>query len=88
MAPGEEDKADAASKESRRLYRSQDLSGFSGLVELTVHNTHDDISCWTRRLARVLAQSPKLRKLSLSLAVDAVAGAAHRERHDDYWGFF
>ncbi|KAK7953522.1 hypothetical protein PG988_014216 [Apiospora saccharicola] len=88
VAPGEDDKADAVSKENRSLYRSQDLSGFSGLEELTVHNIHDDISRWTRRLARVLAQSPGLRKLSLSLAVDAVARAAHRERHDDYWGFF
>lgn len=88
VAPGEEDKIDAESKGNRRLYRSQDLSGFSGLVELTVYNIHDDISRWTRRLARVLAQSPGLRKLSLSLAVDAIARAAHRERYDDYWGFF
>ncbi|KAK8034850.1 hypothetical protein PG993_009845 [Apiospora rasikravindrae] len=89
VGPEEEDENNKeASVENRRLYRAQDLSGFSNLTELTVHNIHDDIPRWRRRLATALARSPGLRALSLSLAVDAVARAAHRGRHEDYWGFF
>ncbi|KAK8066161.1 hypothetical protein PG997_012908 [Apiospora hydei] len=85
----EDENTKVASVENRKLYRVQDLSvGFSNLTELTVHNIHDDLPRWRRRLATTLARSPGLRALSLSLAVDAVARAANRERHDDYRRFF
>lgn len=87
IAP-EPDENDTTSAENRRLYRAQDFSSFHDLEELTIHNMFGDLPVWRSLLVTVLRQSPRLRKLGLSIAVDSVARASNHGRTDDFEDFF
>ena len=87
IAP-EPDENDTASLENRKLYRAQDFAGFVDLEELTIKNIFDDIPAWQPTIAAIITRSPRLRKLSLSIAVDSAARASHRGREQDFVYFF
>ena len=58
------------------------------LEELTIDNIYDDLYRWRRHLVKILKNSPRLRKLGLSLSVETVARSYNRGNHDAYTDFF
>ncbi|KAK3337621.1 hypothetical protein B0T19DRAFT_413191 [Cercophora scortea] len=76
--------------ENRLLYRLQDLSQFRHLHHLTLENLYDDLGSWNLQITKLLANSPNLQTLALSISPSYPCRPDYfiQERAIDYIGFF
>lgn len=74
--------------DGRLRYAKPDLATFSSLEELTLDNIFGDLPWWRSQVVRVLANSPRLRKLHLSIAHSTLFSCAGTGRRDQFEGFF
>ncbi|KAH6839570.1 hypothetical protein B0I37DRAFT_408969 [Chaetomium sp. MPI-CAGE-AT-0009] len=74
--------------EQRRLYGEPDLTVFSCLEELTLNNLYEELPWWRAQLALVLRNSPRLRKLRLSIANQTLEHYNARGEREKFDGFF
>ena len=68
-------------------YAKSDLAAFSGLEELTLDSMFGDLPWWWSQVVRVLANSPRLRGLHLSIGHGALFSCAGDGRRDQFEGF-
>jgi hypothetical protein len=74
--------------DGRLRYAKPDLAAFSSLEELTLDNMFGDLLWWRSQVVRVLANSPQLRKLHLSIGHSTLFSYAGNGRRDQFEGFF
>ena len=73
--------------DGRLRYAKPDLAAFSGLEELTLDSMFGDLPWWWSQVVRVLANSPRLRGLHLSIGHGALFSCAGDGRRDQFEGF-
>ncbi|KAK1752879.1 hypothetical protein QBC47DRAFT_404237 [Echria macrotheca] len=74
---------------ARQRYYVPDFSGFYGrLEELTLDNLYGDLIQWRTLLVQLFQNSPRMRKLSLSLCPDAILRHSLRGRGSQYQDWF
>ncbi|RDL41179.1 uncharacterized protein BP5553_01158 [Venustampulla echinocandica] len=77
--------------ELRPLFATQDLSLFTDLIELEIHEIHGDLTDMRRGIVDILLKSPNMGSLSLSLNADTlfrIEQDGTEEQMDEYIRFF
>ncbi|KAL2020430.1 hypothetical protein VTK56DRAFT_8396 [Thermocarpiscus australiensis] len=74
--------------ESPELHVRPEISIFTGLEELTLHNLYNDLPWWRSQIVQVLRNSPGLRKLHLCISYATIEMKYEQDQPEAYLNFF